>query len=247
MAFTDLTPWPLAWKNLGLNFLLYPEDAPAGMGIVAAPRQAAQARQPEKPPVFRREKPAMPPRPAPPAPRAKPQAESPTPRWRPGDPAQWPKIWRNHFNGAKKGLIAWTYQTLGDDLAAGKNKNTAPDAGRTARGNFFRKIFRDFGYSAGTHVFWPASLPGYAADVAETRNIYWSALYHLGCRGVVIMGSTAAKLLVDSKSLKPLTMIRQHNQFIWILWETNTLARSPELYQSALEFLRRSFRQFLHI
>lgn len=165
--------------------------------------------------------------------------------WQPMDIASWPQILQQQLAATKKGLIAWTYLKLGEDLLSTKSKASA-DNERSARANFLRRLFKDLAHPAGTHTFWPVSLPPEQNINANMGDIFWSAMPHLGCRGVIVMGSEAAKIIAPQEKLKPLILVRPRGRFVWVLWEIDTLVATPEKYGQVLVFLRQALRAFVH-
>lgn len=262
MAFADLTITGALWRPLGLCHLLWEKPvAELPQEKFAPSRQQPAARSQSESAgscnshnYFERQAPrqspcsAASPRPgqsavscplqfpAVPLQTARPAA------WRSVPAAQWPENWKKRLGATKKGRIAWTYWNLGFDLeavACGKEEA----AKRKCRGEFLRSIFQDLGYPAGTHTLWPVCLPD--DDGNANPDIFWSGGRELGFRGVVIMGSAAARPLLQRQGLKPLTQLRHAGQSVWILWEIDHLATAPEIYQRALVFLRPALRNFL--
>ena len=74
--------------------------------------------------------------------------------WKPLAPDTWPAPWRRQLEKTRPGLVLWTYWNLGLDLC------NAQTQGQMERRGFLQKLLQDLAHPAGTHTFWPASLPG---------------------------------------------------------------------------------------
>lgn len=254
MAFANVSQEASIWINMGLRYLLAPVDLPPGAGLLgAAPAMPAQ------PPVRNSPKvagdagslpKAPPPRPQrvqipeKTAERKNPVSASKMPNWQPLGPENWPSHWRQRLAGAKKGKIAWTYWTLGQDLQKDAPENGEQKNSRQQRSAFLRRLFKDLALPPGTHTFWPPTLPDERMDPAVEREIFWSGLSHLGSRAAIIFGSEAAKYLLPEEPLRASLHLRKYGQLIWILWDIDALAASPTKYNMLLNFLRAALSPF---
>ena len=167
-------------------------------------------------------------------------------RWRPLPPHAWPAPWRERLAASRPGLVAWTYWNLGRDLCG------AQDEQRQARRAFLQRLLGDLGHPAGTHTFWPACLPrGDADDAPDAENYaphadaFWSGVSTLGARGVVVMGSAAAKALALPGGLRPLQQTRHRGHLIWVLWDVEYLLHEEQRYGAMLAFLRQALRHVI--
>ena len=268
MAFADLNPLGALWQGHGLRCLLLPEDAPPACSFCAEPGlRTAQPRRAAVPaarsvqPARQGSRPARQMASAAPEGSAPEQRESArageretTPaanahggeRWRPLPPHVWPAPWRGRLAATRPGLVVWTYWNLGRDLCG------AQDEQRQARRAFLQRLLGDLGHPAGTHTFWPACLPrGDADDAPDAENYaphadaFWSGVSTLGARGVVVMGSAAAKALALPGGLRPLQQTRHRGHLIWVLWDVEYLLHEEQRYGAMLAFLRQALRHVI--
>lgn len=236
MAFELLTPGAAWWQAQGLSHILLTPGQNAalhsGRAEAAAP-VSSRSHVSEASPTrsFR----------APSQPDPKINIEPPkytagAQVWKPLSIELWPAIWQERFRQTKRGKIAWTYWKLGDDLlSAKKNDNDAEALERKARSQFIRRLIMDLGHPAGTHTFWPVYLDTGSGGTAEP-DLFWSGLTALGCRGVIIMGSRAARPLLNRPGLRPLSQIREKGQVVWILRDIEGFPANE--YGRMLAFLR---------
>ena len=67
----------------------------------------------------------------------------------------------------------------------------------------------------------------------------------LGARGVVVMGSAAAKALALPGGLRPLQQTRHRGHLIWVLWDVEYLLHEEQRYGAMLAFLRQALRHVI--
>lgn len=242
MAFANLSLAAAIWKNLGLRHVLLPDGLTREAFLAKAGPQAA--RPARDAPKAR----AAPPRPAPrngDIPANAGQAAPPGQNRLGRD--QWPQIWLQRFSATKPGLIAWTYRQLGEDLLKGGKNAPANEpeearAARKARSGLLGRVLKDLAHPGGTHTFWPAALPEKGDVFTVNPPVFWSALWELGCRALVIMGPDAAEPLLQMKNPRPLSQFWRNGQTIWILKDIGELLESPRAYKAAITFLRNASR-----
>lgn len=157
--------------------------------------------------------------------------------WRPLAPALWPAPWQERLARTRPGQVAWTYWQLGGDLCH------AQQAGRSERGAFFRRILQDLGHPQGTHTFWPVCLPDADGEARANADVFWSGLQALRSRGVIIMGSAAARAAALPGRLEPLTHRMFRGRLVWILRDVDNMLGDEARYAQMLAFLRNA----LHI
>lgn len=258
MAFAYLNPQAAPWRAHGVRYLLAPGDLPPELSLCAEACAARPARhdvpRPGGVPVAPRPTPAARPRPTPPAapaapaapavpaaPRAQPPrptgAEPSAAAWQPLAPALWPAPWQERLARTRPGLVAWTYWHLGGDLQEGAQ------AGKAERGAFFRRILQDLGHPQGTHTFWPVCLPDAAGEPQANAAVFWSGLQALRSRGVIIMGSVAARAAGLPGKLEPLTHRMFRGRLVWILRDVDNMIGDEARYVQMRAFLRKA----LHI
>lgn len=238
MAFAYLKPAQAIWRGIGLEFLLVPEDLASGVATPGSfptpPLPQARNKAPAQPSKnFSR-----------PIDKNPAQAPEKPRKWQPLPVDQWPSQWRDFLARQRKGKFTWTYWNLGADLLK-INPINNDDEQRAARGNLLRKIFADLALPPGSHTFWPVGLPdSESGGISANREVFWSALPILESRGVIIMGSLAARALLDNGNLRPLANLRNKGQLVWILWEIDSIVQTPEFYNKAITFLRQSLAPF---
>ena len=172
--------------------------------------------------------------------------------WKPLAPDLWPTPWRWQLEKARPGLVLWTYWNLGLDLC------NAQAEGQMERRGFLQKLLQDLAHPAGTHTFWPASLPDEGGTepaappavpparedgLVPHADAFWSGASRLGARGVVVMGSAAVKALGLPSGLRPLQQARYRGHMVWVLWDVDYMQREDQRYASMLAFLRQALRQ----
>lgn len=259
MAFADLNPLYALWQRHGLDCLLMPEDvnafthepakqsapAPASpSGAAQPPPAGASCRAREPHPARRKEtsrQSGQAGQTRPPLARHSGNAEDSMDgeNWLPLPPHAWPGPWREHLDSVKPGLVLWTYWNLGQDLCDSQAE------GRAGRRVFLRRLLTDLGHPAGTHTFWPACLPDCpsAGEYLPNADVFWSGARRLGARGVVVMGSAAAKALGLPGGLRPLQQTRHYGHLVWVLWDVDYLLHEDQRYAAMLAFLRQALRQ----
>lgn len=271
MAFAYLNPQAAPWRALGVRYLLAPSDLPPELSLCAetaealppaashaAPRPSAHAaprcgvegaQAAGRPgrvtaPAARPRPPASAPAASVPSasrpeqpPRAPTAPESSAASWQPLAPALWPAPWQERLARTRPGLVAWTYWHLGSDLQDGAQP------GKAERGAFFRRIFQDLGHPQGTHTFWPVCLPAEAGEPQANADIFWSGLQALRSRGVIIMGSVAARAAGLPGKLEPLSHRRFRGRLVWILRDVDNMIGDEARYVQMRAFLRNA----LHI
>lgn len=271
MAFADLNPLGALWQSHGLRCLLLPGDVPPERSFSAALAQAPRRHpQPGRPApssaparAFRPAHPPHPPHPVEAGRQARAET-APAPaqtaaktarndgRWQPLPPQAWPAPWQKRLAATRPGLVVWTYWNLGRDLCnAGGG-----DSQRLERSAFLKRLLGDLAHPAGTHTFWPACLPvqagekgeeAGAGDFAPHAEAFWSGVHRLGARGVVVMGSAAAKALALPGGLRPLQQTRHHGHLVWVLWDVEYLLHEEQRYTAMLAFLRQALRPVVRI
>lgn len=272
MAFASVSPSAALWRRLGLHYLLAPADLPselsltteqvfvraddrfAGQARSCPPQRAAGAvlaREPHRPAAAR---PAARSAVRPPAasgsaaqettarrvvssPDAAPAREGTD--WRPLAPALWPAPWQDRLARTRPGLVAWTYWNLGSDLCDGGQP------GKAERGLFFRRLLQDLGHPQGTHTFWPVCLPSDDRSLRADADIFWSGLQALKARGVILMGSAAARAAALPGRLEPLTHRVFRGRRVWILRDVDLMLDDAARYGQMLAFLQNALQSFL--
>lgn len=269
MAFARLNAFAAPWYGSGVRYLLAPDDLPPEWSACALPgtspaltplRPAPQTR-PQRPPARAAQTaPTRPREAAPPqrerhapSPPAGAPAAAPTPAravWQPPAQQLWPQPWRDRLPLTRPGRVGWTYRHLGADLLGNGPDEAGEDAPCTMRDrrDFFRRMIHDLGYPAGTHTFWPVCMPLSAAPDApeqESADAFWAGLRLLRARGVVIMGSAAARAAGLPGGLRPLQSLFFRGFRVFILWDMVNLVRREQRYASMLAFLRTSLQPLL--
>ena len=67
----------------------------------------------------------------------------------------------------------------------------------------------------------------------------------LKARGVVVMGSAAARAVALPGGLRPPQQIRHRGKLVWVLWDVDNLLQLDQRYASMLALLRDALRHFL--
>ena len=183
-----------------------------------------------------------------PAERGKPAA------WLPLPPHVWPAPWQTRLEQTRPGPVLWTYWNLGPDMCDPQTP------GRLERRQFLQRLLQDLGHPAGTHTFWPSCLPpdpaalpspdAQAAPQAQNAyvanpDVFWSGATQLKARGVVVMGSAAARAVALPGGLRPPLQIRHRGKLVWVLWDVDNLLQFDQRYASMLALLRDALRHFL--
>ena len=171
--------------------------------------------------------------------------------WLPLPPHVWPAPWQTRLEQTRPGPVLWTYWNLGPDLCDPQTP------GRLERRQFLQRLLQDLGHPAGTHTFWPSCLPPDPAALPITEpqgqdnayvanpDVFWSGAMQLKARGVVVMGSAAARALALPGGLRPPQQIRHRGKIVWVLWDVDNLLQIDQRYASMLALLRDALRHFL--
>lgn len=159
--------------------------------------------------------------------------------WRPLAPALWPAPWQERLARTRPGLVAWTYWTLGSDLCDGGQP------GKAERGLFFRRLLQDLGHPQGTHTFWPVCLPDAGGELRADAGIFWSGLQALKARGVILMGSAAARAAALPGKLEPLSHRVFRGRRVWVLRDVDLMRDDAARYDQMLAFLQNALQSFL--
>ena len=171
--------------------------------------------------------------------------------WLPLPPHVWPSPWQTRLEQSRPGPVLWTYWNLGPDMCDPQTP------GRLERRQFLQRLLQDLGHPAGTHTFWPSCLPPDPAalptadpqvqDSAYMANpdVFWSGAMQLKARGVVVMGSAAARAVALPGGLRPPQQIRHRGKLVWVLWDVDNLLQFDQRYASMLALLRDALRHFL--
>ena len=171
--------------------------------------------------------------------------------WLPLPPHVWPSPWQTRLEQTRPGPVLWTYWNLGPDMCDPQTP------GRLERRQFLQRLLQDLGHPAGTHTFWPSCLPPDPAalptdepqeqDNAYMANpdVFWSGAMQLKARGVVVMGSAAARAVALPGGLRPPQQIRHRGKLVWVLWDVDNLLQFDQRYASMLALLRDALRHFL--
>jgi len=161
---------------------------------------------------------------------------------------KWPAIWQEQFHKMKKGFFGWTYWNLGADLLAARNGCTSADneqaRARKARGQVMARLLRELGHPAGTHTFWPPYLE-MSDDATPQPELFWSGLKLLGCRGVIIFGSRAARALIPRPGLHPLQQLREKSFQVWIMKDLSSIEHDQAHYARMLILLKETLKKFI--
>ena len=171
--------------------------------------------------------------------------------WLPLPPHVWPSPWQTRLEQTRPGPVLWTYWNLGPDMCDPQTP------GRLERRQFLQRLLQDLGHPAGTHTFWPSCLPPdpAALPTAESQvqdsaymanpDVFWSGAMQLKARGVVVMGSAAARAVALPGGLRPPQQIRHRGKLVWVLWDVDNLLQFDQRYASMLALLRDALRHFL--
>lgn len=153
---------------------------------------------------------------------------------------QWPPLWREQFTRTRKGKIGWTYWQLGADLL-GEGHAHFDKAGQAHRRSVMGRFLQALGMPGGTHTFWPTVLDEDQID----PQYFWSGVKTLECRGVLIFGEQAARILLGEATV-PRRMEDNHNGFfVWNLKEMDKLEEEQGYYQRTVLYLRNRLSMFL--
>lgn len=262
MAFASLNPFRDVWKSAGLKYLLLPREAPPGLGFCQTGKFGQTQGVPQEANIKRfasRQTQSVPNSFARPRPATQ-SGIAPKPEFAAKKTAQsfqaipvgaWPAIWQQQFSNTRKAQIAWTWWDLGLDLLAAKSSAYAAlgNAGeRQQRSALLKKLLADLGHPGGSHTFWPVCMPDGENDrIKPNFDCFWSGMEFLKCRGVIILGSPAAKAVMLDPVIKPLQQMRQFGKFVWILWDPNVIASRPGVYERVLDWIRFSLKPFIRL
>ncbi len=185
-------------------------------------------------------------------PTAEPADQGKPAAWLPLPPHVWPAPWQTRLEQTRPGPVLWTYWNLGPDMCDPQTP------GRLERRQFLQRLLQDLGHPAGTHTFWPSCLPPDPAalpspDAADPQgqayvanpDVFWSGAMQLKARGVVVMGSAAARAVALPGGLRPPQQIRHRGKLVWVLWDVDNLLQFDQRYTSMLALLRDALRHFL--
>ena len=171
--------------------------------------------------------------------------------WLPLPPHVWPSPWQTRLEQTRPGPVLWTYWNLGPDMCDPQTP------GRLERRQFLQRLLQDLGHPAGTHTFWPSCLPPDPAALPTDEpqvqdntymanpDVFWSGAMQLKARGVVVMGSAAARAVALPGGLRPPQQIRHRGKLVWVLWDVDNLLQFDQRYASMLALLRDALRHFL--
>lgn len=255
MAFADLKIPQVFWLNSGVKTLFYSQGIPVDSvksadsnSSVGISRQELQKPAPSNPSrivttpggVSRASKARISPESAPA------QAKRQAVPFKSLRPELWPLIWQKQLMQAKTAKIAWTYWKLGEDLQKASASESHDSSARKERGALLRRFFTELALPGGTHTFWPAALPDENGNLAANPQVFWSGILELNCRGVVILGSQAARPLLPERVIRPLDELRMAGRIVWILRDPDALARNDSWFSLSVSLLRNAFRIYLH-
>ena len=170
--------------------------------------------------------------------------------WLPLPPHVWPAPWQTRLEQTRPGPVLWTYWNLGPDMCDPQTP------GRLERRQFLQRLLQDLGHPAGTHTFWPSCLPPDPAALPTATpqqesayvanpDVFWSGAMQLKARGVVVMGSAAARAVALPSGLRPPQQVRHRGKLVWVLWDVDNLLQFDQRYASMLALLRDALRHFL--
>lgn len=252
MAFEDVSPAAAIWQGSGLRYILMPQGGNIGKMTGRGVERRAPVNLASS--VFNLKSPAGTPCGArnglchaaksvasPSATASQKTVFTPLPF------VEWPAVWQEQFQRTKKGLFGWTYWDLGSDLLTAHDKGVLSEAraqAKNERARVMGRLLRELGHPSGTHTFWPPYLE--LTDEGEPKpELFWSGLKLLGCRGVIIFGSRAARTLIPKPGLRPLQQLRQNGFQVWIMKDLSGLEQDQEHYARMLIFLKETLRVFI--
>lgn len=263
MAFENLNPAAAIWRASGLAYILLPQGRQPGKAAAPENRAASQAfarpqaassriapqgmRHPPqsamRPAASMRSDVAMFGRQQSPdalAAASRPDQARPAqaPAASPPQPEQWPTLWQQRLKLAKRGLVAWTYLELGQDLL---QTPLAPEAEkeRDTRRKIIAWFLGGLKHPQGTHTFWPLIL----GDDTPRTDLFWAGLRRLGCQCLLIFGSPAASAILQKKGLAPMQCHYMNNTAILVLRALTGM--DSRQGQDALRWLRQSLRPYV--
>lgn len=236
MAFAAVNPIAELWRGAGLKQILVPETFREAIKNAGRREPSiAQSLRSASPSPSRKLVPEKN------TTQVNAQAERKRPAvWQPLPFESWPQTLQTQFKNTQKGQFAWTYRELGDDLAFARvGRKSGDDQKRKQRGKFLRELFQVLAFPAGTHCFWPVCEAGTEnPEASEIYDLFWSAVQKLGCRGLIVLGSSAANIILPGMTLKPLSCVRAHGIPTVVLWDINGLAEKADVSGQVCEYLR---------
>ena len=150
-----------------------------------------------------------------------------------------PPVWAERLAATRRGLIVWTYADLGQDLLGVQSEGLA------ARRAFLGQLLKDMNNPAGTHTFWPVSLPqGQAGQVGPdipflpNADAFWSGLAKLGARAVVALGDPAVQALDLPEPLPLMQQTRYSGTMVLAVSDVADLLANNILYRTMLTYVR---------
>ena len=142
---------------------------------------------------------------------------------------QWPTPWlalKNRRPLPARPQVLWTYAGLGEDLSG------RPDEDRR---RVIVRMLTELRHPAGTHVFWPFSLPG--AEPMGESSLFWSGVKLLDPRVLLLFGSDTRDALGMPKTLLPFCQERVYGRLVVQLPRPQALAVDEAAFQRVLAFL----------
>jgi len=147
----------------------------------------------------------------------------------------WPAVWKELLTNKNSAKVIWTYNGLGNDISG---------QGNPERKELVRTIIKELAFPAGTHAFWPLSLPLHEEQEMNTQ-IFWGAAERLEARAVVIMGSTALNAFNFPRKLRPLQQTVYNGYMIIVLPDINFLLDEMHKYPPVREFIRTALQRYV--
>ncbi len=153
---------------------------------------------------------------------------------------QWPHPWQERFAQTKPARVIWTYWNLGHDLCGEAS---------TERRTFLRRILQDLKHPAGTHSFWPHTLPSPTAPEQLQPNIpvFWSGVRQLGARVLVILGEDSAQKLGYEPFEAPFKEFHKQGKLVILVKDMDMLMHNTKTYTTLMQYLRIQLRQYLQL
>ena len=245
--FTSVSPLAHTWQPRGLDWLLLPHDVTLPSPATAQLRQGSNPQQSQ--PARQSVRQAVPPRrvrePQAVATQAPAQREDTSPG--PHLPVQrvlsgtLPPIWAERLAATRRGLIVWTYAELGQDLLGVQSEGLA------ARRAFLGQLLKDMNNPAGTHTFWPVTLPQdpgqsgaqpSGAPFVSNADAFWTGVGKLGARAVVALGEPAVQALDLPAPLPLMQQTRYNGALVLPVRDVAELLANTVLYRTTLTYVR---------
>lgn len=148
---------------------------------------------------------------------------------------EWPKVWKELLTSKNSAKVIWTYTGLGDDISG---------QGIPERKELIRRLIKELAFPAGTHAFWPLSLPMHEDQELNTQ-IFWSSAQMLEARAIVIMGSTALNAFNLPRKLRPLQQTVYNGYMLIVLPDINFLINEMQKYTPVREFIRTALKKYV--